>query len=393
MIEHLIESKAAESDALDFKVDTYKGDRGAQELLKDVTAFANSRGGKIILGVATDDLGRASSCPGIQVESIDAEIERLESICRDCIEPRIGTLTFTDAQCEGNHCIVIDVASSALAPHRIQKSGSKYHRAIYLRRGRSAVEASIHEVRDIVEGSTFVPKLIDKFFEERWDAIRTGRRPNGFPDLVTSMTILISPVRNFGSRDLVDVALHEGDRFLFSPVQDPIQSRPNIFGAIHSDDHDGLTYNQIHYNGCIELFRGGLERTFGEAGDRGRPTIIPAVPLLMTFHDDVGKVLRSAHQFLGPDSFQLRIGFSQILYNLAWDGYGFGSRRVPIEREFLLPDVSLNTDEKGIFDMKAFSRVADLIWRAWGERRCQFFGEDGTPVATLARYLGYESET
>ena len=60
-----IELKEPESAALDYKLTLDGNDRGKAELAKDASAFANSRGGYLLIGVE-EKLGRPVEVPGIE---------------------------------------------------------------------------------------------------------------------------------------------------------------------------------------------------------------------------------------------------------------------------------------------------------------------------------------
>jgi predicted HTH transcriptional regulator len=76
----LIENKVPESRDLEYKRDPIgRDDRAKKEFLKDVTAFANTAGGHIVIGMAEAD-GVAAALPGTDDRPADEEIRRLESI-------------------------------------------------------------------------------------------------------------------------------------------------------------------------------------------------------------------------------------------------------------------------------------------------------------------------
>ena len=60
-IEFLVDNKVAEGLLLDYKVQNYsRTNNGKKELLKDITAFANSSGGDLIIGVGDDKYNQVS---------------------------------------------------------------------------------------------------------------------------------------------------------------------------------------------------------------------------------------------------------------------------------------------------------------------------------------------
>ena len=89
-INQLIANGVAECYRLEFKRETYStNDSAKREFLKDVTAFADSAGGRLVIGIAETDSIATSAHP-ISVAQADTEILRMESLLRDGVEPRIA---------------------------------------------------------------------------------------------------------------------------------------------------------------------------------------------------------------------------------------------------------------------------------------------------------------
>lgn len=66
----------------------HEGDSKKIPFLAEISAFANTIGGDLIIGVEEKN-GIAVNVPGITIENLDKEILRLESSIRNGIEPRI----------------------------------------------------------------------------------------------------------------------------------------------------------------------------------------------------------------------------------------------------------------------------------------------------------------
>ena len=87
-LEALREDEVSEGIQIDYKRDLY-GPTGddKREFLKDVSSFANTAGGDIIIGMDAKD-GLPTNLIGVE-GALDADMQRLESLLRDRIEPRI----------------------------------------------------------------------------------------------------------------------------------------------------------------------------------------------------------------------------------------------------------------------------------------------------------------
>jgi Putative DNA-binding domain len=72
---------------LDYKRDLYgRSDADIREFLKDISSFANTSGGHLIIGIDENAGVPARLCP--LTGDPDQELQRLENLARDGIEPR-----------------------------------------------------------------------------------------------------------------------------------------------------------------------------------------------------------------------------------------------------------------------------------------------------------------
>ena len=108
-----------EGEQLDFKAQHYgNGDSQRRELAGDLAAFANHRGGLLILGVGENDSGIASSLP--LVELIDSEQRRIHQIIAGNVFPHLP-VEILPVTCneDGRGVLILAVAPSTLRPHAI----------------------------------------------------------------------------------------------------------------------------------------------------------------------------------------------------------------------------------------------------------------------------------
>ena len=84
----LVADGVRESEQLAFKAEPYgNGESRRRDLAGDLAAFANHRGGLVILGVAEDDHGAAVSTP--LVELTDDEQRRIHQIVASNVFPHL----------------------------------------------------------------------------------------------------------------------------------------------------------------------------------------------------------------------------------------------------------------------------------------------------------------
>lgn len=119
---YLIEKEVPENEYLDYKMEPWKKDE-LVELLKDITAIANNKGGYIILGLATKKV-KEKDIPSGYIKTIQGADSIAKSIlkkCRNCIDPNIHGL-----QCESfellkdnksHYLIIVWIPPSDEQPH------------------------------------------------------------------------------------------------------------------------------------------------------------------------------------------------------------------------------------------------------------------------------------
>lgn len=119
-IHRLVEEETQESLYLEFKQGSAlsKQDKPKSELVKDVTAFANGAGGKIIYGIAekknnTTGIYHASGISPVTSEDITKDWVSL--VIKDNSAPRFHLFNIDEIPTEGGRIIVIDVLQAGTA--------------------------------------------------------------------------------------------------------------------------------------------------------------------------------------------------------------------------------------------------------------------------------------
>lgn len=112
-INNLINEKFKESLNLEYKREL---DERKNEIAKDISAFANARGGKIIYGVEEKD-GLPSSINWIESKGVK---EKIENVILTHIQPEIKGFDIYSIENSDNHSqaiFVVDIPESSDAPH------------------------------------------------------------------------------------------------------------------------------------------------------------------------------------------------------------------------------------------------------------------------------------
>jgi hypothetical protein len=160
----LIESQVAEGILIEYKRDLYgRSDDDKRELLKDTSSFANTAGGHIVVGMEESG-GLPIELLGVSGD-IDVEMQRFESLFRDCVEPRIVGLRMKGIRLKsGRSVLVIRIPRSWNPAHAVTFRGMRRY---WARNSAGAHEASVEELRAMFNVAAAVWERALNFQKER----------------------------------------------------------------------------------------------------------------------------------------------------------------------------------------------------------------------------------
>lgn len=122
-LDGLIADQIPEGTTLEYKESLSLGKRAVRkEFVRDITAFANTRGGDIVYGIREDrDRGVPKELCGIPLANPDAWKQDLENLIRDGTAPRIYGMQIGDPIAVGSDrfAVVIRIPRSFNAPHMV----------------------------------------------------------------------------------------------------------------------------------------------------------------------------------------------------------------------------------------------------------------------------------
>ena len=155
----LIGGRRAEGRRLDFKAAfPGAGETAVKEWLADVSSFANTDGGDIVIGVKEDGNGVALEVVGIGVQTLDADLLRIEDQVRNCLEPRLPAFPLHTVALPGDRAaLVVRIGASLLAPHRITYKNSG---RFYARNSRGKFEMDTGELRLAFAATDELPRKL-----------------------------------------------------------------------------------------------------------------------------------------------------------------------------------------------------------------------------------------
>jgi len=273
----LVDDDVVEGRDLEYKQSVGTNDAAKREFLADVSSFANAAGGDLLVGVA-EDAGAAVGLPGVERESTDAEILRLENIVRDGVDPRIpGVRMQTVPLSDDAAVIVIRIPRSWAAPHMVTFQGLS---RFYSRNSAGKYQLDASEIRAAFVLSEGARSYLRSFRLERLGRLTANDGPVELtPNPKTVLHVVPLSAADASTRFDV-VGLGETHNPYFRPLYGSSwNTRINFDGALAyaPDSRTGLAraYTQVFHTGAIE----GVEAVMLRYEDGGTPHKIPSAAL------------------------------------------------------------------------------------------------------------------
>lgn len=155
-LQKLVDNNIPEDIHLDYKASDGLCDKKKDEILKDISSFANSDGGILIYGIKEDKNNRTISIDnGINVLSRNWK-EWLEQVVDGGIVPKISGIKINELKLDnGNFVYAIEIPKSTAAPH--QSSDKKY----YKRSNLKSYPMEHYEIEDVRNRSHRILPLVN----------------------------------------------------------------------------------------------------------------------------------------------------------------------------------------------------------------------------------------
>jgi Putative DNA-binding domain len=260
-LQDLVSTGVPEGVLIEYKRTTYgSNDADVKEYLKDVSSFANTHGGDLVIGI-DEKGGLATKVPGVAGLNPDTELQRLESLARDGIEPRIVGVRMKAVSVSGGGVVfVIRVPKSWNPPHRV--SARKTNR-IYARNSTGAYELSIEELRVLFASGATTIDRIRAFKAERLARIDAGDAIVPLMVRPDRLVLHLVPLVSFGVGEPIDLAQAHAFQTSLVPMAASTGFSPRInfegFANISmSSDGRCRSYTQVFRSGIIEAVMVGI---------------------------------------------------------------------------------------------------------------------------------------
>jgi hypothetical protein len=250
VIRQLADDEIGESRTLDFNEQLDLSLDGRQALAEDVCACANTVGGDLIFGMR-ETAGVASAPVPVVIADLDEELQ-LTNFLRDATEPPVtaGLLTRI-VPIDGGHVVVLRVAGSPNAQHRVLRNGQFYLR--------NSVGKEPMDIGAIRTAFAFGASLVDRAFDwsnsvsRRCGSVAHRGRSPPEPLLVSHVVPVLSLTRRDAHpiEQLMAAAMHLAAGYELG------RPRVNYEGAIclgaADKQHQHFGYGQLFRDGRIEL--------------------------------------------------------------------------------------------------------------------------------------------
>lgn len=371
-LQALISAGATESVHLDYKRETYgNADADKKELLKDVSSFANTLGGHLIIGMDEED-GAASALVPIAGLDVDQELQRLESIVRSGVEPTMVGLRMKRIDVAGGSVIVIYIPRSFNPPHRvIYKNSNRY----YGRNSAGGHELSLEELRLLFGEQRSIEERARTFIGERFLRVQAndGAMPIPVADGVLVMHLV--PLPDFGAGRRIDIAAMHAQHQLFRPMGSMGFSwRVNLDGyCVYRGGEVCHGYTQIFRDGSVEATSASM------IPEREGRRILPSLGVPERLIEALNVYLKGLRSLEAAPPILLQISAMEIRdVRMGLNPGQFIDPPPPIERDTLHLPPSMITEYRDDDNYESvMAEQMDFLWNVFGFERCFYFDADG----------------
>ena len=366
-IERLKDDRVAESKKIEYKLKIdLETDNGKKEFLKDVSAFANTSGGELIIGVSEQSQGVINDIDGVEIDDIDQFKQRCEQIIQSCLAPRI-TYNISDELIGNNkYILIISINKSFVGPHRViykKQSGP------FCKRHSSGVyELDVDELRQAFNYSRTAIEQLREFKTDRIVKIRDNDVQLPLYDGVKGV-LHILPLSSIDPNNEIRNNWQQREyEKLLQPVDiggnEGCMSRINFEGLIcYSSIEESLpkhlNYTQLYRNGCIEMVS-----TIKLQQEKAVKEIV--AEHLISWQKELANKLQNYLDLLD----QLNV-YTPFLINLSVTGVkGYSLpmlRKSNSVTKDILPMESLMENKDDDTKEVILKPMFDRLWNAWGE--------------------------
>lgn len=376
-LQSLVDEKETESRSLDYKaVLNLDADKAKEDLRRDVSAFANSAGGDIVIGIR-DEKGAPKGLDGFDLGNQSQEQYRLRllEILQSRIKPRIQGVSIRPFQLgNGRWAAIIRVPRSFAKPHQVEIANKDFQ--FWFRHDGGNQRMDVDELRDAVLAADTLAERRRTFRIERVGNVVAGEMP--VPMANGPKTVLhIIPLSAFSSAINYDLSTLEGEdsAHLMPLVPNFSYLRHNfdgyVTGSFAPNPDKPNSYLQVFRNGIIEAVDGRMINSSSQTNT------LPA-----TYIAD--RLIKAVARFFGlqryigvqPPALVMVTLVGVAGLDIVRNPNGFISEPTPIDRDVLMIPEILVENYPNKVDV-VLRPIFDAIWNAAGYAACPNYDDNG----------------
>ena len=367
-IKIIVQDKIPESRTLDYKRELPpQTDAGNKELLKDISAFANTVGGYLIYGIEEKE-GVPTEILGVEVNNFDGLKQRFENLLRTGVDPVIRGVDYCAININDlKKIVILKIPRSIARPHVVK---IKEHFRFYGRNPSGVHQLEIEDLRRAFLESESLAAKIQNFRADRLSAISTNET---FVPLYNGAKIVlhIIPDSSFELAKKYDFGYSW--TMDFPPISSSGWNRRITFDGIMiywDNQQNGLIYDYTHvfYNGILEAI---------DTYCLTKSKTIPASDFERIIIDAVNKYLKFFKKY--QIDFPAWICLSLIGvkgYTMLENAFVYTGEIHPIDRdELFIPPIRIES-----YDLSAeriLKSAFDSVWNACGYKQSSNYDEKG----------------
>lgn len=373
----LLENGDSESAILDFKraVPT-KDDAGIKSFLKDVAAFANARGGRIVYGVGEDGQGRAKSIHRIE-GNVDQIAMWMQSKVLGGVFPRIHGIVVQPIHLGDDAVITVEVPVQYGGPYQVEVGD---WRAFPARAGVRNTEMSYQQLFDAFSLRASAESRADGWIAGRTAELSEELRGTGMHRALVHMV----PLSAFHAGDRPDLAVIREHHLRLSGSV--LINRFNYRGMMASLSGSGSQpappYFQFYRNGIVEI-------CWSVSVNNGRDNTLQSIDTAIKLMDLIPQAARAVRLagVVGPSVLAMSYmnARGQSLFISQNDGQQFNSQPSD-EQDLSFGPVMYESMDLSIEELGPIVRnlMTDLF-RSFAMDDCFYFGSDGAIKSRAVR--------
>lgn len=385
IVESFFKEFPVESITHEYKREMYQLQRSEskKEFLKDITAFANSEGGDLIIGI--DEL---EGVIGAIIENIDTFKQQLDSIIRDNVDPPLSNYQIQELNLSLNtYLIIIRVKKSYLKPHRISKQSQDF----FTRGPSGKYPIKISQLRELFISSNEIKREISSLIANRVNSILSDDTFYSL-DLNNPVFILhIIPIQSLEENIFIELKNMHKHKELLVPIA-------HRFGYLtESNNFDGYSryvsngqnveaYVQSFNNGVIESVNTWMLSVDSQFGpyihsDNFATTLITGIEALAKFLDLIGIIFPVVLHLELHGVKNVKLGNSSLSFDMLYSSPKLRQNVLRFPSLTILNNAEIS--KKG-YTVKLIKSWMDLLWRAFGHANCKRYQEN--------KYLGEDRD-